>query len=121
MKRLLLTFGITIVACYCWAIAPGAKSDENDKVAPGRPARIPVDATKVRIEGAAERVALSRTVGLGETAPQTEQDPTEASPKTDPGKVKWHDDFETACNASRDSGKPVLLFQLMGRLDDVFC
>jgi hypothetical protein len=36
-------------------------------------------------------------------------------------KVDWHEDFDAACQASRDSGKPVLLFQLMGRLDEVFC
>ena|SRR5579885_677557 len=43
------------------------------------------------------------------------------NPKVQPGKVKWHADFETACKAAQKSGKPVLLFQMMGKLDDQFC
>lgn len=43
------------------------------------------------------------------------------NPKVKPGDVNWHADFETACNVSRKSGKPVLLFQMMGNLDDRFC
>jgi hypothetical protein len=50
-------------------------------------------------------------------------DPTSAfvNPKVEPGKVKWHADFATARAASAKSGKPVLLFQMMGKLDDQFC
>ena len=44
-----------------------------------------------------------------------------ANPKVAPGKVVWHESFEAACAASRKSGKPVLLFQMMGNLDDQFC
>jgi hypothetical protein len=43
------------------------------------------------------------------------------NPKVEPGKVKWHADFASACQAARKSGKPVLLFQMMGKLDDQFC
>jgi hypothetical protein len=43
------------------------------------------------------------------------------NPKVEPGKVKWHADFATARAASAKSGKPVLLFQMMGKLDDQFC
>jgi hypothetical protein len=43
------------------------------------------------------------------------------NPKVAPGKVSWHPDFEAACAASKKSGKPVLLFQLLGKLDDQFC
>lgn len=38
-----------------------------------------------------------------------------------PGLVRWHGDFDAACAAARTSGKPVLLFDLLGRLDDEFC
>jgi len=34
-----------------------------------------------------------------------------------PGLVRWHADFASACLASKSSGKPVLLFQMMGKLD----
>jgi len=44
-----------------------------------------------------------------------------ASRKVAPGLVHWHPDFEAACAAARTSGKPVLLFQLLGRLDDELC
>jgi hypothetical protein len=43
------------------------------------------------------------------------------NPKVEPGKVNWHADFDTACKAAAKSGKPVLLFQMMGKLDDQFC
>jgi hypothetical protein len=43
------------------------------------------------------------------------------NPKVDPGAVKWHATFDEACNASAKSGKPVLLFQMMGNLDEKFC
>jgi hypothetical protein len=41
--------------------------------------------------------------------------------KVAPGLVRWHAGFEAACAAARVSGKPVLLFQLLGRLDEEFC
>jgi hypothetical protein len=41
--------------------------------------------------------------------------------KVMPGKVVWHQSFEAARAASKVSGKPVLLFQMMGKLDDQFC
>jgi hypothetical protein len=43
-----------------------------------------------------------------------------ANPQVEPGKVIWHTDFAAACKASRHSGKPVLLFQLLGQLDQRF-
>ena len=43
------------------------------------------------------------------------------NPKVAPGKVTWHADLAAACAAARKSGKPVLLFQMMGRLDQQFC
>jgi hypothetical protein len=43
------------------------------------------------------------------------------NPRTRPGQVRWHGDFAAACAAGRRSGKPVLLFQMMGRLDQKFC
>jgi len=43
------------------------------------------------------------------------------NPKVRPGKVRWHATFADAGAAARKSKKPVLLFQLMGKLDDQFC
>jgi len=45
----------------------------------------------------------------------------ESNPQARPGRVRWHDDFAAACEAGRSSGKPVLLFHMLGRLDQKFC
>jgi hypothetical protein len=44
-----------------------------------------------------------------------------ANPRVKPGKVRWHRDFAAACAAAKKSGKPVLLFQMMGKLDEQLC
>jgi hypothetical protein len=43
------------------------------------------------------------------------------NPKVQPGKVNWHSSWTEACEAAKKSKKPVLLFQMMGKLDDQFC
>ena len=42
-------------------------------------------------------------------------------PRRTPGRVAWHDSRETTIDAARKSGKPVMLFQLLGDLDRGFC
>lgn len=44
----------------------------------------------------------------------------EAPAKVAPGKVKWHASFDAACRAAKGSGKPVLLFHVLGRFDEPF-
>lgn len=41
--------------------------------------------------------------------------------KVQPGLVRWHRDFATASQAAKSSGKPVLCFQMMGKLDQEYC
>src|SRR5262249_36916010 len=43
------------------------------------------------------------------------------NPKGPPGKVTRHATLTDACAAAKRGGKPVLLFQMMGKLDDKFC
>lgn len=43
------------------------------------------------------------------------------SSKVQAGLVSWHPDIQTACLYAKRSGKPVLHFQMMGRLDEEFC
>ena len=43
------------------------------------------------------------------------------NPKVEPGLVRWHPTFADAQAAATKSGKPVLLFHLMGHLDRQFC
>ena len=44
-----------------------------------------------------------------------------ANPTVRPGRVRWHADLAAASAASRNSGTPVFLFQMLGRLDERFC
>lgn len=93
------------------------------------PAEKPEDITKKRAEGPIKRIVAAPA----KSAKQDIESPVEAllatraaaaateNPKVEPGKVQWHADFATACTASAKSGKPVLLFQMMGKLDDKFC
>jgi hypothetical protein len=62
-----------------------------------------------------------QVLAMTEAVPTAPASPAFANPKVEPGKVKWHTDFDTACKAAAKSGKPVLLFQMMGKLDDQFC
>jgi hypothetical protein len=47
--------------------------------------------------------------------------PPEENPRVEPGLVRWHPGFEAACRAAAASGKPVLLFDMLGRLDREHC
>jgi hypothetical protein len=75
--------------------------------------RIP-DVGKGIIEGPMKRVLAAQSAN-------TPQAGAFVNPKVRPGIVTWHATFEAACAASRESGKPVLLFQMMGQLDQQFC
>jgi hypothetical protein len=46
---------------------------------------------------------------------------SEDNPRVAPGLVRWHPSSAKAQEAARRSGKPVLLFHLMGQLDRQFC
>ena len=45
----------------------------------------------------------------------------DANPRVRPGLVNWHADFAAACRSARTSRKPVLHFQMMGKLDERLC
>jgi hypothetical protein len=80
---------------------------------------LPADMTKtVRIERPTMNVV--RTSG---PAPANTATPVGATdnPTVKAGEVKWHTNFAEACAASKKSGKPVLLFHMMGQLDKQFC
>jgi hypothetical protein len=74
------------------------------------------DRPKAMIEMPAKRI-LAR-----QTDPTTVTSTSDfVNPKVEPGKVRWRKDFAAACRAAKKSCKPVLLFQMMGKLDDQFC
>ena len=43
------------------------------------------------------------------------------NPTVEAGKVKWHATLAEAQAAAKKSGKPVLIYQMMGYLDKKFC
>jgi len=55
------------------------------------------------------------------TFPVAAPQPPDVNPSVGAGLVKWHRSFEEAKQASQKSGKPVLLFHMMGQLDRQFC
>jgi hypothetical protein len=77
---------------------------------------LPTDVSKFGVESPTKKMLAERT------APSTSSSsPGFINPKAEPGKVHWHKTFAAACAAARLSGKPVLLFQMMGNLDERFC
>ena len=105
-------------------VAGGAFGDEQGP----HPAR--VDVGKGAIEVPTERLIAGAqpaqpTNRAGAVAPAGRTPFSRASafanPKVEPGKVRWHADFAAARAAAQKSYKPVLLFQLMGKLDEQFC
>jgi hypothetical protein len=95
----------------CVALAPSVAPAEPPAAAPPQPR---TDRGKGVIEGPTKAV-VAAAANLADTGTPF------VNPKVEPGKVNWHPDFATACQAAHLSGKPVLLFQMMGRLDDKFC
>ncbi|HLW64427.1 MAG TPA: hypothetical protein VKS79_03845 [Gemmataceae bacterium] len=93
---------------------------KNTAGAPGQPAPItPADMTKtVRIE----RGPASIVRNTGPAPANTTMVPVTAdNPTVKAGEVNWHKSFAEACAAAKKSGKPVLLFHMMGQLDKQFC
>jgi hypothetical protein len=72
-----------------------------------------------RGKGGIEAPTKQLVAGRSATVPAADQ--PFVNPKVQPGKVRWHADLAEACKAAGQSGKPVLLFQMMGRLDEKFC
>jgi hypothetical protein len=77
---------------------------------------VKADITKtVRVEKPTNKLLARESAAVTNTAG------TFANPKVQPGAVRWHATWTAACAAAGKSGKPVLLFQMMGKLDDQFC
>lgn len=52
---------------------------------------------------------------------QTSDTTDKGTQRVQTGLVAWHTSFSEACKKSKLSGKPVLLFEMLGKLDDEFC
>ena len=80
-----------------------------------------LDRSKIDIESPVE--SLVKTSRGIETQPKVVHPKNSATPvaiSVKPGLVTWHKDYATAKAASEESGKPILLFQLLGNLGEHF-
>ncbi len=76
---------------------------------------------KPRVDVGKELIELTPKKLIAETAPAPRPALIDAdNPWVEPGKVRWHESFEAAKKAAANTGKPVFLFQMMGRLDQQF-
>ncbi|GAB4136313.1 MAG: hypothetical protein Tsb009_03260 [Planctomycetaceae bacterium] len=77
------------------------------------------DVRKSSIENPVKRVFAQKGVtGVPPTTRKT--DSHFSNPKVKPGDVNWHPDFATAQKFAKRNRKPILLFQMIGRLDERF-
>lgn len=65
----------------------------------------------------AQAIPVVGVTSVAKPIPVVEPD----GPAIEPGKVRWHSSVEAALAVARRSGKPVLVFHMMGRLDKQFC
>jgi hypothetical protein len=119
-NRLLLAAGAASLAvATAWAVDRPGRPTPAVPAPANRPAAAvpfnPADFSKTAVEAPAEKL-VARTAPAPASA-----DGRFVNPKVEPGKVRWHADLDAACKAARRSGKPVLLFQMMGKLDEKFC
>lgn len=120
-RRLWCILGVSVAISASFLLARGLTAEKSPAPKPPNPqppanAMKTDDRTKSRIEMPTKRILAKQT------------DPAAVNgagafvnPKVEPGKVRWRKDFAAACRAAKKSGKPVLLFQMMGKLDDQFC
>lgn len=92
----------------------------NQTSAPTPPPRRPLDMTKtLRIEPPVRTIVTNASAPA--RTPAAAAGDKFVNPKVQPGKVRWHPTLAAASAAASKSKKPVLLFQMMGKLDDQFC
>jgi hypothetical protein len=92
----------------------GRPVDVGKRIAESPARRVVAGSTDQRRDHAkAEAEAPARTIAARSSGAE--------NPRVAPGLVRWHADFAAARAAAERSGKPVLLFQMLGKLDDLFC
>jgi hypothetical protein len=78
------------------------------------------DVTKVAVEQPVAAVIKNASPAVDQPAAVMKPQALN-NPSVKPGLVCWHSSFAEACEASGRTHKPVLLFQLLGKLDHQFC
>ena len=115
----------TLTMLLALACAPAAWS------ADGENPKQKLDRRKSFIESPLQAAVARKSAPVIRTPKKKIEQPTERvvaasaaefeNPRVAAGKVRWHADLDAARQAARRSGRPVLLFQLLGKLDERFC
>ena len=121
------TFGLTVFADNDSVFDRGKVFIESDVEKIVATNAIPkLDVSKRGIESVTERtVEVSASsdellAATTDTMPASDLARNLDNPRVKPGNIRWHANFLTACRRAEESKKPVLLFQLMGQLDQRF-
>ncbi|HUG94278.1 MAG TPA: hypothetical protein VML55_25840 [Planctomycetaceae bacterium] len=93
------------------SVAPAA-ADDGQPALVQAPAGSRIDMRKYIVETPLKELVANTS----EPVPAAGDD----NPTVPPGLVRWHDGFDQARTAAVASGRPVLLFQMIGRLDQRF-
>ena len=80
----------------------------------------PADRTKRDVIEPAALAIVRGTQPPAAAADEPAAGAADDNPFVEPGKVQWHDDVAAAMAAAQKSGKPVLVFHLLGELDHRF-
>ena len=70
---------------------------------------------------ASTALPLQASWSVAAQAPSAPVDSKPTNPIVKPGNVQWHATTKAAFAAAKASGKPVLVFHMMGQLDHQFC
>lgn len=103
---------LSALALLSSAMAVGAQDNENRRWALGTPgSKMGIEAPLKRLISSASSTNSASSYLLGAAMEK----------KVVPGLVSWTGDMELAKGKAKALGKPILVFQMMGRLDEEFC
>jgi hypothetical protein len=108
----------------CLGQQPNA--DQTKRLVVERPAaKVVADASTVSKpampDGGKRVIEMPVKKAMASLAPGSAPLKSEVNPTVKPGEIRWHPSFAAAREAAKKSGKPVLLFHMMGQLDKQFC
>lgn len=66
-------------------------------------------------------LAMQPTVQPTAEPPSLPSPAPQVNKEVEPGTIRWHPNLDAALIAAKASHKPVLVFHMMGRLDQQFC
>ncbi len=114
------TLALACIALVTFSL-PLFSQDQQEEAVKDNEKKKPADVGKMLVEMPVK--AMLADAGKREVEMPIKRDsvPAPKEGKVAPGKVNWHASFDKAVEAAAKSGKPVLLFQMLGKLDQEWC